>query len=111
MHRVGAHRARGLQHAGLAVLRACAEALGLPRETFAEATRGASHVTRALRYLPLDEAQIRQGALWGEEHTDFNLLTLLPGGWFLDAARKRCSRPHTRWPTSSPTTARRSPWR
>lgn len=85
--------ARELHAAGLAVLRACAEALGLPRETFAEATRGASHVTRALRYLPLDEAQIRQGALWGEEHTDFNLLTLLPGGWFLDAARKRCSRP------------------
>jgi isopenicillin N synthase-like dioxygenase len=37
-----------------------------------------------LRYLPLSEAQTKQNILWGEEHTDFNLLTLLPGGRFHD---------------------------
>src|SRR5690606_5660115 len=39
-------------------------------------------VLRVLKYLPLTAAQIAQNALWGEEHTDFNLLTLLPGGRF-----------------------------
>ena len=28
---------------------------------------------------PLRPEQIDSGILWGEEHTDFNLLTLLPG--------------------------------
>jgi isopenicillin N synthase-like dioxygenase len=84
---------RALHDAGLALLRACADALGLPRDTFVAVTRGAPHITRALLYLPLDEEQSKRGILWGEEHTDFNLLTLLPGGWFLDANRKRCLRP------------------
>ncbi|MFO0627599.1 MAG: hypothetical protein U0325_18470 [Polyangiales bacterium] len=54
---------------------------------------GRAHVTRALRYLPLDAAQTDAGILWGEEHTDFNLLTLLPGGRFLDPAGVRCPPP------------------
>ena len=32
----------------------------------------------------LTEGQTEQKVLWGEEHTDFNLLTLLPGGRFHD---------------------------
>lgn len=84
---------KALHEAGLALLRACADALGLPREALVEVTRGAPHITRALKYLPLDEQQCKQGILWGEEHTDFNLLTLLPGGWFLDQHQERCARP------------------
>jgi len=84
---------RALHEAGLTLLRAAAHALSLPRETFVDLTRGAPHITRALLYLPLDAAQCEQGIVWGEEHTDFNLLTLLPGGWFLDQQRNRCERP------------------
>lgn len=84
---------RSLHAVGMGLLRGCALALDLPAETFAALTEGAPHVTRALRYLPLDEAQAREGVLWGEEHTDFNLLTILPGGRFLDPSGKRCPPP------------------
>lgn len=84
---------RALHGVGLALLRGCANALGLEPEAFTRQTEGAPHVTRALRYLPLDAAQAREGVLWGEEHTDFNLLTILPGGRFLDPSGKRCPPP------------------
>ncbi|MEN0063625.1 MAG: 2-oxoglutarate and iron-dependent oxygenase domain-containing protein [Myxococcota bacterium] len=75
---------QALQRVGDALLRGCARALGVDSSTFATRTEGAAHVSRLLQYLPLDEAQIRAQprVLWGEEHTDFNLLTLLPGGRF-----------------------------
>ena len=78
---------------GMALLRACALALDLPAETFEQATQGAPHVTRALRYLALDASQVDTDVLWGEEHTDFNLITLLPGGCFYDPTGARCERP------------------
>ena len=78
---------------GVELLRGCAVALGLEDDAFVKAVEGGPHVTRALRYLPLDAAQAEAGVLWGEEHTDFNLLTLLPGGRFLDAAGVRCPPP------------------
>lgn len=86
----GADRFRGetiavgsaLHEVGGALLRAAERALDQPAGTFAERCRGAAHVTRLLKYLPLDESQVRSRVLWGEEHTDFNLLTLLPGGRF-----------------------------
>lgn len=71
-----------LHTAGMALLRGTALALGLPAETFDELGRGAPHVFRLLKYLPLDQKQIADKVLWGEEHTDFNLVTLLPGGRF-----------------------------
>lgn len=73
-----------LHAAGLLLLEAAAEALALPRDTFAAACSGGPHVLRLLKYLPLTEAQVESGVLWGEEHTDFNLITLLPGGRFQD---------------------------
>ncbi|MBX3247424.1 MAG: isopenicillin N synthase family oxygenase [Myxococcales bacterium] len=78
---------------GMQLLRACALALDLPAESFAAGTEGAPHVTRALRYLPLDASQVGTDILWGEEHTDFNLLTLLPGGQFFDPSGETCDRP------------------
>src|SRR5207248_2008198 len=84
---------RKLHEVGVALLRGCAAALALPMETFEAGTRGAPHVTRALRYLPLDDALVASGVLWGEEHTDFNLLTLLPGGRFLDRGERACAAP------------------
>lgn len=76
----------GLHQVGTELLAATAVALGLPRNTFQKALDGGPHVLRLLRYLPLTQAQIEQNVLWGEEHTDFNLLTLLPGGQFVDPA-------------------------
>lgn len=67
---------------GLALLRGCAGAYGLPAETFVDRVEGGASLTRLLKYLPLDAEQRADGVLWGEEHTDFNLLTLLPGGRF-----------------------------
>jgi len=78
---------------GLKLLRGSAEALELPAYQFEQATYGGAHVTRALRYIPLGADQVDTGILWGEEHTDFNLLTLLPGGRFLDEHGKRCPKP------------------
>lgn len=78
---------------GLQVLKGCASALHLPEETFTKLTENGPHVTRALRYLPLTAEQVGTDILWGEEHTDFNLLTLLPGGRFLDPSGKACPKP------------------
>ncbi len=84
---------RKMHEVGVALLRGCAAALNLPIETFEAKTRGAPHVTRALRYLPLNAEQVKQNILWGEEHTDFNLLTILPGGRFIDPKGVRCAPP------------------
>lgn len=85
---------RQLHEVGMRLLRGCARALDLPAETFEERCTGGPQVTRALKYLPVTKAQLDQGVLWGEEHTDFNLLTLLPGGRFLDPAGRPCPRPN-----------------
>ena len=78
---------------GLQLLRGCAHALGLAPYDLEALVYGGPHVTRALRDLALDADQVGGPILWGEEHTDFNLLTLLPGGRFLDPAGQRCPRP------------------
>ena len=82
-----------LHEIGLALLRGCAQSLGIEPYRFEAAVFGGPHVTRSLRYLPLNDEQIGTDILWGEEHTDFNLLTLLPGGRFLDPEGVRCPRP------------------
>ncbi|MCC6622413.1 MAG: isopenicillin N synthase family oxygenase [Deltaproteobacteria bacterium] len=82
-----------LHQIGLALLRGSALDLGLPPYLFEQMAHGGPHVTRALKYLPLTADQLGTGILWGEEHTDFNLLTLLPGGRFLDPTGQRCPRP------------------
>lgn len=82
-----------LHEAGLSILQGVAMALGLPQRTFDRRLEGGAHVFRLLRYLPLTAEQVKQKVLWGEEHTDFNLLTLLPGGQFFDPEGKPCERP------------------
>ena len=82
-----------LHETGLLLLVGCARALKLPDDTFAKMLRGGSHVTRLLYYLPLAQNQVNTNILWGEEHTDFNLLTLLPGGRFYDPAGLPSARP------------------
>ena len=84
---------RALHGAGESLLGAAADSLGLPADKLVAATRGGPHVTRLLHYLPLAADQVNTGIVWGEEHTDFNLLTLLPGGKFYAAARRPCERP------------------
>lgn len=85
--------AHQMHEIGLALLRGAARALGLEPYRFEAAVYGGPHVTRALNYLPLKPNQVNTGILWGEEHTDFNLLTLLPGGRFLDPDSKYCGKP------------------
>jgi isopenicillin N synthase-like dioxygenase len=75
---------RQLQEVGVHLLRGCAQALDLAAHTFEEVVADGPHVTRALRYVPLDEDQVGTDILWGEEHTDFNALTILPGGRFIN---------------------------
>ncbi len=89
------HMALGQQlHAvGQQLLRGCERALSLDHGTFQAYLEGAAHVTRALRYLPLEEEAIGSGVLWGEEHTDFNLLTVLAGGRFFNPNGKLSPRP------------------
>ena len=75
---------RQLQEVGARLLRGCGEALELAPHTFEEIVAGGPHVTRALKYVPLSEEQVGTDILWGEEHTDFNALTILPGGRFIN---------------------------
>lgn len=82
-----------LHAVGTALLRGCARQLGLDEGTFDAVMEGGAHVTRTLRYLPLDDDQVDAGVLWGEEHTDFNLLTVLGGGRFVDALGRAIPRP------------------
>lgn len=82
-----------IHEAGLSLLQGLSLALGLPPRGFDARLEGAAHVFRMLRYLPLSREQVGAGILWGEEHTDFNLLTLLPGGRFLDPGGAPCERP------------------
>ena len=82
-----------LHEAGLKLLRGAALALSLPESTFAELCHKGPHVTRTLHYLPLKTEQVNTGIVWGEEHTDFNLLTLLPGGRFLNPEGRAAGRP------------------
>ena len=82
---------RTLHSVGLVLLRGVSRAFDLPLDIFTNYVEGGAHVTRALRYLPLKESQLNTGIRWGEEHTDFNLLTLLPGGrsYYLDGTKYR----------------------
>lgn len=82
-----------LHEAGLSLLAGVAHALDLRSRIFEEKLKGGAHVFRLLRYLPVNEQQLADGVVWGEEHTDFNLLTLLPGGRFLDPDGQPCERP------------------
>lgn len=84
---------RALHEAGAALLRGAAVALGLPEKTFTDLCESGAHVTRVLHYLGLEPDQVDKGILWGEEHTDFNLLTLLPGGRFVDPSGKVAPKP------------------
>ncbi len=84
---------RAVHAVGLTILTLCEQALELDTGTLTHVVDGGAHVSRALRYLPVTETQVDQGVLWGEEHTDFNVLTLLPGGQFFDPDGTPCAPP------------------
>ena len=85
-----------LHETGRSLLRGCERHLGLDAGTFDAMIEGAAHVTRSLRYLPVTQDHIDADVAWGEEHTDFNLLTLLPGGRFYAPDGTACPRPDDR---------------
>jgi isopenicillin N synthase-like dioxygenase len=80
---------RQVHAVGADLLRGCALALDLPEDELTKRCDGGAHVSRLLKYLPLREDQVGRGILWGEEHTDLNLLTLLPGGAFYRDGERR----------------------
>lgn len=82
-----------LHGVGSALLKGVEQGLDLAKGELLGRIEGGSHVTRALRYLPLNATQIEQKVVWGEEHTDFNLLTILPGGRFYDPQGAQCASP------------------
>ena len=84
---------RQVHAVGLTLLELCEVALGLDAKALTGVTDGGAHVTRLLKYLALQPDQVGTGILWGEEHTDFNLLTLLPGGAFYSPDGKAEGRP------------------
>lgn len=84
---------RQLHRAGQRLLVGAALALRLAPNELSSRTEGGPHVFRMLRYLPLRPEQVGTKIVWGEEHTDFNLLTLLPGGQFRDPEGRRCPPP------------------
>lgn len=86
---------RQLHRAGMRLLAGAALALKIPENELTNTAEGGPHVFRLLRYLPLSAEQVGTKIVWGEEHTDFNLLTLLPGGRFLDPEGKRSPPPDT----------------
>lgn len=82
-----------LHMVGETLLVGVAQSYGLEAQTLVGLVQGAPHVFRAIRYLPLTAEQADARILWGEEHTDFNLLTILPGGRFLDSDERPCAKP------------------
>jgi isopenicillin N synthase-like dioxygenase len=85
-----------LHAVGMDLLGGCERALGLDAGTFAARLEGAAHVTRSLWYIPVTQDDVETGVLWGEEHTDFNLLTMLAGGRFYDPSGNAAPRPDDR---------------
>lgn len=84
---------QALHGVGSTLLEGVERGLDLAQGELLDRLKGGSHVTRALRYLPLNTEQIEQKVVWGEEHTDFNLLTILPGGRFYDPQGAQCASP------------------
>jgi isopenicillin N synthase-like dioxygenase len=84
---------RALHEAGALLLEGAAHSLGLGPDTFTGVLKNGAHVTRLLNYLGLTPEQIGSNVLWGEEHTDFNLLTLLPGGQFYNPSGALSAKP------------------
>ena len=87
------HLGQSLHAVGSALLEGIERGLDLAKGELIDRIEGGSHVTRALRYLALNAEQIEHKVVWGEEHTDFNLLTILPGGRFYDPQGAQCASP------------------
>ncbi len=87
------HIGRRMHEVGEALLGGCERALGLDEGELTRFLPGAAHVSRALSYLPMSAEQAGTDILWGEEHTDFNLLTVLAGGRFYAPSGEMAPRP------------------
>jgi isopenicillin N synthase-like dioxygenase len=77
---------KALNDIGAVLLSLSETALKVPKGSFADKAQRAPSLTRLLRYVELNEdlaKQSKSGEVnWGEEHTDMNMITLLPGGAF-----------------------------
>jgi len=79
---------QALHAIGSTLLSLSEDALLVPKGSFTEKAAGGCHVTRLLRYIALNRELADLSAAdqinWGEEHTDMNLITVLPGGHFYE---------------------------
>jgi len=84
-----------LHQIGNELLRYSEKSLGVPAGSFTEKAERAAHVTRILRYVELDDALAKRSAdgeiNWGEEHSDMNLVTVLPGGAFFKGSDRQAA--------------------
>lgn len=84
-----------LNDIGTVLLKLSEQALNLPEGAFVEKAQNGCHVTRLLRYIELDDSLSKRsldGEInWGEEHTDMNMVTILPGGAFYQGAERQPS--------------------
>lgn len=75
-----------LNEIGALLLKLSEKALKIPEGSITAKAHGGCHLTRVLRYVELSDDLAKRSAggeiNWGEEHTDMNLVTLLPGGAF-----------------------------
>lgn len=82
-----------LNEIGAVLLKLSEKALNLPGGSLTEKAQNGCHVTRLLRYIELDDGLAKRSASgeinWGEEHTDMNLVTVLPGGAFFEGTERK----------------------
>jgi len=75
-----------LNDIGTVLLELSEKAMKIPAGSFTEKANNGCHLTRVLRYIELDDQMAKRSAAgevnWGEEHTDLNMITVLPGGAF-----------------------------
>jgi len=56
--------------------------LGLPPFALETLAYGGPHVTQSTRHLPIPAPSGEEQAVWCEEHTDYNMLSIIPGARF-----------------------------
>lgn len=84
-----------LNDIGKVLLALSEKALNVAKGSLGEKAERAASLTRLLRYLELNDELAKRSAdgevNWGEEHTDMNLITLLPGGAFYQGTDRQPS--------------------
>ena len=68
-----------LENIGLSILEAIALFLNLEKDYFKDKVKGGESIMRSIHYYPLNEKDLKDGAVRAAAHGDINLITLLMG--------------------------------